>query len=86
MWRLVILTGWREFFAKSFSPLRRAEGIWQKTKGPSAYHIDSKLDHGFVTTKLAADFLVWGQLNVITISMAQMILATRQRSYMQSNG
>jgi hypothetical protein len=30
-------------------------------------HIDSKLDHGFATTKLAADFLVCGQLNVITI-------------------
>ena len=30
-------------------------------------HIDSKLDHDFATTKLAADFLVWGQLNVITI-------------------
>jgi len=30
-------------------------------------HIDSKLDHGFATTKLAADFLVWGQLNLITI-------------------
>jgi len=32
MLRFAVLTGWREFFAKSFSLLSRAEGIWQKTK------------------------------------------------------
>jgi len=49
-------------------------------------HIDSKLDHGFATTKMPADFLVWGQLNVITILHGSGEFSDSPRSYMLSNG
>ena len=49
-------------------------------------HIDSKLDHGFATTKVAADFLGGTTQCYYDIAWAQVSLATRPRSYMLSNG
>ena len=43
-------------------------------------HIDSKLDHGFATTKVAADFLGGTTQCYYDIAWAQVSLATRPRS------